>query len=827
MKILKKFMQPVNLLLVILIIAGFTVGLLRPDWVLEGKTALNIQIEKRHYCNSFSLIDNPNYDMLMLANSAGNVDVLYQNQNNDHFAQRELSNYKVYSHLIERIDNNAWFCLINRDLNSYLFKAFDDEGNIGPIKYLIQEDPWKSNLLRSYSVFDDTIKVNLSSFEDPDKTYIIDVFNDSISISIEKDLLNNLISVPINQVEFSPIYCDLSSELTENSGRNFTNQDIYRLIAEKRRASWYKDSLNSDRWKTLFNGTILEVCDIDNDGDDDFIIYIDGSRFAPSYLLCYNPTKERVLWEKPFYCSPKRLKVTDIDNDGFLEMIVVFYANGIECSADWFDFDIRLESTKSYVAVFDNNCQIKSYNGHEALLETGNFTTYSEIQVLPSGKILTAITTDYDDSLKNLLLVDFFSNRIDTLDITYQQAEHLQEFGENIEFIYKKEGKLTKDIINSDLAVINSVSIDIENRTNLKYITKFTLFDKEYTLLRPCNVLDDKFNLIYQNEEFLSFHNIQIKDNIIYFLDGYKEKPYLLKKMTINENHQINSLYIEIWLILILILITYRLTSIFFRIPQKEVDGSYAVLYRFAGFLYNWRIFGKTSVYTQPVVMSMSPKRFHDIMKDICENYQLLTSRNLGLVQLSVYKLFIGNEMHIIQRIAHDIKNQVHLANLKLGENSDGDLEESMRMIFDKSAMLSDFSRINLMQKTEIDLICLIDTILIKFSSHKRYNDILWEPEEAAIKITADENLIQIAIINILKNAIDYSPDDSQIAIIINADKSSVNINITNQINPDITETQKGSGIGLMATEKIITAHGGEFRFQKTDNATVEIILYK
>jgi two-component system sensor histidine kinase KdpD len=180
-----------------------------------------------------------------------------------------------------------------------------------------------------------------------------------------------------------------------------------------------------------------------------------------------------------------------------------------------------------------------------------------------------------------------------------------------------------------------------------------------------------------------------------------------------------------------------------------------------------------------------------------------------------------------MQRIAHDIKNHVHLVNMKLIEQNQGDeeLTEAMRQIYEKTSMLSDFSRLNLMQTEKLDLVELIDTSILRFSGHIRFKDINWELPETEILVEADENLLQVAVLNLIENSLDYSPAGSEINVKLFPEKNAVRLIITNTV--DDKNSKKGSGIGLKATEKIIKAHGGEFIIQINDQAEVEIKLYQ
>lgn len=146
---------------------------------------------------------------------------------------------------------------------------------------------------------------------------------------------------------------------------------------------------------------------------------------------------------------------------------------------------------------------------------------------------------------------------------------------------------------------------------------------------------------------------------------------------------------------------------------------------------------------------------------------------------------------------------------------------------------LLDFSRLQnsdmKFTKEKMDLVAEIEEVAIMFTPRCNQNGIrlIFEGTEDIIPVYGDKGRIKQVMVNLLDNAIKYTPEGGRIQIDIDFDQKNNLVTVSVEDNgkgihkEDIQKvTQKfykgkgskrGSGIGLALVKEIISAHGGEF----------------
>ncbi|MEW5819277.1 MAG: CHASE2 domain-containing protein [Cyanobacteriota bacterium] len=107
-----------------------------------------------------------------------------------------------------------------------------------------------------------------------------------------------------------------------------------------------------------------------------------------------------------------------------------------------------------------------------------------------------------------------------------------------------------------------------------------------------------------------------------------------------------------------------------------------------------------------------------------------------------------------------------------------------------------------------------------------------------------DEKYMQIAVKNLIDNALKYSPDNTEINVIIDLEDSYLRINVQDQgfgisredlkklfdkffrVSNENTKGIKGTGLGLSFVNRIIQLHGGRIEVKSTPGIGSEFILY-
>ena len=209
-------------------------------------------------------------------------------------------------------------------------------------------------------------------------------------------------------------------------------------------------------------------------------------------------------------------------------------------------------------------------------------------------------------------------------------------------------------------------------------------------------------------------------------------------------------------------------------------------------------------------------------------------------------------QQNFMMAITHELKTPIAVAKLNLETMQKRKLDESQqqRLIYNT---ISETNRLDTLCnnmlissqieaggyrfiKEEIDLGKLVDNCTEEFIT--RYpNRIINKNIEKEIFITGDPMLLQIAVNNLIENALKYSPKDMPVGINLELNDTVAELQVTDngpgieddekqkvfakfyRLGNEATKRAKGTGLGLYITRKIVKNHGGNIFILNNTNA--------
>ena len=209
-------------------------------------------------------------------------------------------------------------------------------------------------------------------------------------------------------------------------------------------------------------------------------------------------------------------------------------------------------------------------------------------------------------------------------------------------------------------------------------------------------------------------------------------------------------------------------------------------------------------------------------------------------------------QQNFMMAITHELKTPIAVAKLNLETMQKRKLDESQqqRLIYNT---ISETNRLDTLcnnmlissqieaggyrfVKEEIDLGKLVDNCTEEFIT--RYpNRIINKNIEKEIFITGDPMLLQIAVNNLIENALKYSPKDMPVGINLELNDTVAELQVTDngpgieddekqkvfakfyRLGNEATKRAKGTGLGLYITRKIVKNHGGNIFILNNTNA--------
>lgn len=346
---------------------------------------------------------------------------------------------------------------------------------------------------------------------------------------------------------------------------------------------------------------------------------------------------------------------------------------------------------------------------------------------------------------------------------------------------------------------------------------------------------------ISNNSYYDSFYGIEYKNNFDDIKDGfhinnleqghiillvYKEKISSEKTIFLSISLSVMSMHRhEVYFLnLITLIITLILSIIISRIFAKRITKNIYELNRVTKKITKLDFSEKVAINTS------------DELSELSENINVM-SKSLSM-SIDNLKSFVSNA-------SHELKTPITVINsytqFLLKENSMGEeekrryyraiLKESKNMneLVQSLLLLSKLSAVGLkIEKEDLDLNLIIKNSMEKYEFLELQKDIQWDINLNRVILKGNKKFIQIAIDNVIQNALKYSPEESKIKIY--QEENSIKFeNLTllkesfseyNLLQPfargeNATELKiEGHGLGLSLIKKILELHGIPFEIK-------------
>lgn len=242
-------------------------------------------------------------------------------------------------------------------------------------------------------------------------------------------------------------------------------------------------------------------------------------------------------------------------------------------------------------------------------------------------------------------------------------------------------------------------------------------------------------------------------------------------------------------------------------------------------------------------------KFYDDEIGDLCDTINYMAGE-LGASE-KMKNDFISSISHELRTPLTAIKGWAET--MQLGGSSDAKtMEKGLKIIVNESERLSgiveellDFSRIQnnrmVLMMDKIDILAELDEAIYMFRERalSENKHLIYEEPEILPPVLGDKNRLRQVFINIIDNALKYTPEGG----IINIEVSQVDSNIIIKISDNgcgiparhlskvkekfykANQTKRGSGIGLAVADEIVSLHSGTLDIASTEGVGTTVSI--
>ena len=242
-------------------------------------------------------------------------------------------------------------------------------------------------------------------------------------------------------------------------------------------------------------------------------------------------------------------------------------------------------------------------------------------------------------------------------------------------------------------------------------------------------------------------------------------------------------------------------------------------------------------------------RRNNDEIGELCDSINYM-AQELGVSE-KLKNDFISSVSHELRTPLTAIKGWAET--MKMGDTPDfRTFEKGMSVIIRESERLTgiveellDFSRIQsgrmVINMERIDLLAELDDAIymLRERALNEGKHLIYDEPEFVPPVQGDKNRIRQVFINVIDNALKYTPESGVIGIEVKSDDDNIQIIISDngcgipaEHLPKVrdkfykaNQTQRGSGIGLAVVDEIMNLHNGSLDIESTENVGTTVIL--
>ncbi len=837
----------IKYLVILLILATAIIIFLNPDYIYDQEDFFKLELVEIIDAQSIQkLKNNLFFDYIVLRNMRNltwfnffNHESGKMNQKEYEFSTRSILGDK-YSNFYYDDDLNRIYLIDYPDSNTYALLTIDDEMLqttnhdffVHESFNDVQKEYYLANGIKfyHYKVVDQAQKTVFENYKDGFRILFSETFS--------SQLTNN------NQSKINDDLEKLAADFSKHFKRHFTIQDIKNILLQARSYDHFKNVAfyNKDNYKYGFvSAEILGKLDCNGDGQKDLLISLNGHRFVYAKLISLDLNTYQPIWVKDLIPDLQidKITITDLDQDQAEEIMISYYSPCFELPVGHENDNIFGSVRRARFLVLDNQGEIKTVNGKPLAVESEpGFYDFYHYYSVPDKKVLLGMKAQYDNSSKKMLSYDLNSNSIDTLNIAYNYILDIRQEAQNIVVFDRENDLLKRLILSKDFELIREDEVHIPMEIGYIFRERFKIGKNYYYIVKTHEgtiLIDSDFKKIHELNFRIKKEPVRIGSDY-YFIKELNSR-LTLNRLTISRNKAINPDFLIVILLELVILLLYLLLNQLLKLPLSSPQKNYFILYNLLGKLYYCSLRGKiTKNYSLPKNVTRKQEHAEQMMSEISDKSHLIYKKNLYIFKYFIYELRSQDELEIIKRISHDLKNDLLLHQILLNELNEKAIDSTLKKKLSVSLgtlsastyTLSNFSHIDKLYLESVELNQFIADLLMEYFDHQAFNNIKNNLISKSIMIQLDVKLMTIALKNLLNNALEAIRSEQYVLISNEIVADTLLLKIENPMNCPTDKINKfmdigfstkesGSGLGLAIARVIIERHDGELLYNVID----------